>query len=86
MTRKPKKEVVGRNTFEFAGYTIDLRSEMEGGELFVVATCPICGYTVDTSDHGHGEKHASAISKGKIQAHMRLTHKDEVGRDQASEP
>jgi hypothetical protein len=86
MTRKSKKQVVGRNTFQFAGYTVDLRSEVEGRELFVVATCPICGYTVDSSDHGHGEKHALDISKGKIRTHMRLTHKDAVGGDQATHP
>ncbi len=78
MSKKSKVRNVGRESFEFVGYTIELRSEMEGGELFVCANCPVCGKKEDSSDHN--------ITKGKIRTHMRLIHKDEVGDEKNAEP
>jgi hypothetical protein len=75
MKSKSKKQMVGSESFKFVGYVIDLRAETEGGELFVCGTCPLCGQTEESSDHGHGQAHASAITQGKIKAHMKLSHK-----------
>jgi hypothetical protein len=59
----------------FGRYTISTLCEKQPDGIHGIAYCPICDKAEKSHDPGKGEKHAIAISIGKVRIHMRLTDK-----------
>lgn len=65
---------IGEKAFVHGGYRIEVRLEVEEGQTFAKAHCPICDVPEDSCDNGFGADHAANITLGKLKTHMNLVH------------